>query len=282
MRVSCRSIRQSGQALLETLIVGAMLSIAMGLVLMWAKLQSIDQASAAAARSIAFQCAASRSACSTAERGGAVSQSVLRRLLGDGDREVLSGDRLLSISGVSPTRSFWRRLDGQPLLADLDSSLPNRSSQQFDAGFNVAARAYGAPSGAARLLDRFGPGRFGLDPESGFAVTELELRARAAWPGAASADVASEQTLRFRGRSAMLSDAWNAADVTGDSTGSMAERVRRGSRLDPAAESALTAGYQLSRGALRAASGAGLEPLGRHFKPAQLDVTIVPSDRVAR
>jgi len=274
--------RQSGQALLETMMVGALLSLAMGLALIWSKLQSIDQASAAAARAVAFECAASRSACSTAARGEGVSHAVLRRLLGEGDRQVLSGDAMSSEHGRSVTRAFWTGLDGQPLLTSPVTPLPTRGSQRFDAGLNVASRAYGAFSGSADLLDQAGPGRFGLDPRAGLQVTRLQLQTLSIWPAPSGAATPSRQALSFQGRSAILADAWNASDLEGDSSGSVSARVRRASRLEPSVEAALGAGNQLARSALRTAAAVGLEPSGRHFKPGAVDVTIVPSDRVVQ
>jgi hypothetical protein len=280
MRSRFPSSRQSGQALLETVMVGALLSLAMALALIWSKLQSIDQASAAATRAVAFECAAARSACSTAARGDGVSRAVLRRLLGEGDRQVLSGDTMSSEHDRSVTRSFWTGLDGQPLLTSPIASLPTRGTQRFDAGFNVASRAHGTFPGSADLLDQAGPGRFGLDPRAGLEVTRLQLQTLTIWPGPSGAATPSRQALSFRGRSAILADAWNASDVEGDSSGSVSARVRRASRLQPSIEAALGAGYQLSRSGLRTAAAVGLEPLGRHFKPGAVDVTIVPSDRV--
>lgn len=277
-----RFSRQSGQALLETVMVGALLSVAMALVLIWAKLQSIDQASAAATRAVAFECAASRSACSTAARSDGVARAVLRRVLGEGDRQVLSGDTMAAEHDRSVTRAFWTGLDGRPMLASPSVILPARGTQRFDAGFNVASSAHGASPASTDLLDRAGPGRFGLDPRAGLEVTRLQLQTLSIWPGPSGAATPSRQALSFHGRSAILADAWNASDVHGDSIGSLNDRVRAASRLASPVETALSSGYQLSRSGLSAAAALGLEPLGRHFKPGQVDVTIVPSDRVVQ
>jgi hypothetical protein len=284
MPARLRSTRQAGQALLETLIVAMLISVAMGLMLVWAKLQSIDQAAAAAARSIAFECASVRVACPSTPGRDDVSRSVVRRFLGEGDREVLSGDRMMPDSVSSTIRSFWRGLDGRSILRST-SPIPSRASASFDAGIHVAARVPGVTADTTALLNRVGPERFGFDPRGGLAVTRLELSTLTTWPGAAwsgaiGAESGHERALSFEGRAAILADAWNAAVVHADAGDSVADRVRRARRLDPAVEAALDAGYGLARGALRTASGVGLEPLGRHFNQGAIDVSIVPADRV--
>jgi hypothetical protein len=215
-----------------------------------------------------------------------VSQSVLRRFLGEGDREVLSGDRMTPVSISSTTRSFWRGLDGRPILRS-SSAFPITTGAPFDAGIHVAARGSGVTSDAIALLNRAGPERFGFDPRGGLSVTRLELSTLTTWPGAAwsgesATESGHERAFSFKGRAAILADPWNASVVHADTPDSVADRIRRARRLDPAVEAALDAGYGLSRGALRTASGVGLEPLGRHFSQGVIDVSIVPADRVGQ
>lgn len=282
MRVDDRCHHASGQALIETLLVGALLSMLAALSLLLARLQALDHSTAAATHAIAAECATARVVCADGPATEPLAAAPLRRQFGQRDRDVLSGDAIDPASPPSVEHPFFRGLDGRSLVQWGLWRPPVREAVRFDAGPKVAARASGSPGEAVgdALLREVGPARFGLDAAAGLSTTELNVPVQTPWPGRPAPMVAQGLSIALRGRSALLADAWNAADVTGDSPGSVESRVRRGSALDPLRESALTLGYQGARTSLSAAAALGLEPLGRSFMPGQLDVTVVPADRV--
>lgn len=272
----------SGQALVETLLIGVLLSLVAALSLLWARLQALDHSAAAASHALAGACASAREVCADDSRSDALAAALIRRQLGQRDREVLSGDTLDLQRAGATEHAFFRGLDGRSLVQWAQLSGATRDAQRFDAGLAIAARASGPRallSGEA-LLDEAGPARFGLDASAGLGITRLRLPVQAVWPGRAGQAVGDMLSLQLHGRSAMLADAWNAPAVTGDSAGSVESRVQRGRSLDPARESLLSASYQLSRASLAAASAIGLEALGRSFTQGRVDPAVVPSDRV--
>jgi len=282
MRVDRPRTGCSGQALVETLLIGVLLSLVAALSLLWARVQAIDHSAAATSHLLAAECASAREVCADANRTEALAASLLRRQLGQRDREVLSGDAFDLLRAGTTEHAFFRGLDGRSLVQWAHLSGPTRDAQRFDAGLEIAARASGprALRSGESLLDEAGPARFGLDANAGLDITRLRLPVQAFWPGRAGQAVGDTLSLQLHGRSAMLADAWNAPSVTGDSVGSVESRVQRGRSLDPARESLLSASYQLSRAALAAASALGLEPLGRSFTQGRVDPAVVPSDRV--
>jgi hypothetical protein len=271
---------QAGQALVETLIVGTIFSLAIGLILVWAKLQSIDQGVVSVSRASAFECASSRHVCDSESNRQALSRAIVGRTVGATDRQVLSGDGLAEGEPEAVVRPFWRGLDGRALVQEPSGLNVYRQTVQFDAGLAVAERGSGRGDVAGALLTEVGPARFGFDPRGGLHLSGLSLKVSALWPGRSSAGLGRELELGFHGRAALLSDAWNASAATGDPADSVESRVLRARRLEPALESAISVGHQLTRTHLKAFSLTGLEPLGKAFAPGAVDVSIVPTDRV--
>jgi len=266
----------------ETLLVGLLLGLAAALTLLMARLYDMNRSTSEAAGAIAIECALARRVCPFGTGHDSLSASILLRELGEGDRQVLSGDALSPASGSPRLRAFWTGVDGQPLIADPPAIRPTRRTLAFDAGIEVAQAGARGNSLGQSLIERFGPGRFGFQPSEGLTVTTLSVPVSVFWPGKPAASTGRSLEIGLSSRAAILADAWNAAIVTGDSEGSIESRVSRGRRLDGAIETVVRAGYAPARGALRAAGAVGLEPLGQHFTPEQLDVSIVPSDRVPR
>jgi hypothetical protein len=272
--------RETGQALVETLLVGMVFSLAIGLILVWAKLQSIDQGAVSVARASAFECASSRHVCESDSTRQALSRAILGRTIGGTDRQVLSGDALAEGAPEAVIRPFWRGLDGRAMVQEPGGLTVYRQAMQFDAGLAVAERASGRGDAAGALLSEVGPVRFGLDPRAGLHLSGLSFKVSALWPGRSSAGLGRDLEFGFHGRAALLSDAWNASAVTGDPADSVESRVMHARRLEPAIEAAISIGHQLTRTHLKVLSRVGLEPLGNAFSPGSIDVSIVPADRV--
>ncbi|MEN9775704.1 MAG: hypothetical protein RL322_2774 [Pseudomonadota bacterium] len=278
----CSSRRIAGQAMVETLLVGLLLSLAAGLTVLLARLHDIDRSSVDAAGAIAMECAVARSVCPSDASLDQPSASIVRRTLGEGDRQVLSGDGWGPSPGQPRLRAFWTGSDGQPLIPFPGAIQATRRPLSFDAGIEVARVGVLDDSFGRSLIERFGPGRFGLAPRDGLTVTELSVPVSALWPGQPTGSTGRGLELSLTRRAAVLADAWNASVVTGNAQDSVESRVRRGHRLEGVVDTVIQTGYAPVRGALRAAGAVGLEPSGSRFTNEQLDVSIVPSDRVPR
>ena len=159
MRVDRPRTGCSGQALVETLLIGVLLSLVAALSLLWARVQAIDHSAAATSHLLAAECASAREVCADANRTEALAASLLRRQLGQRDREVLSGDAFDLRRAGTTEHAFFRGLDGRSLVQWAHLSGPTRDAQRFDAGLEIAARASGprALRSGESLLDEAGP-----------------------------------------------------------------------------------------------------------------------------
>jgi len=154
---------QAGQALVETLVLGIALVPLAVLVVLLGKYQSIQSATVAASRSLAFDCAVRPQTCSDPAAAGWLAESLRSRHFSRQDTPPLSGERAV---GVQP---LWHDRTGRPLLDHLTDVGAAVSAQRFDAGVGTAlGRASSASGGAgggsgssgpspAEVLDRLGP-----------------------------------------------------------------------------------------------------------------------------
>jgi len=85
--------------------------------------------------------------------------------------------------------------------------------------------------------------------------------------------------MTMRATTAVLADAWTASGPAGSDPASVETRVEQGRRL-PLVESALDAAYLPVRGLLTAAAALGIEPAAGAFRYHEIDVDLVPLDRL--
>ena len=88
--------------------------------------------------------------------------------------------------------------------------------------------------------------------------------------------ISSEATFPLR------PDAWTATAAQTEDEDSVRHRVDRGQRLAGGAEDALALAYATTRAMLRATGLAGLEPQADAFRYHEIDVDLVPDDRIGR
>lgn len=301
-----------GQALAETLVVAIALVPLAVLVVLLGKYQSIQSATVAASRSLAFDCAARPQSCSEPSAAGWLAESLRTRHFTRADRAILSAERVASAatpaasgsrSGSAPgsaaragtgarasveRHSLWQDRAGRPLLERLDDVGATVSSQRFDAGrgtalgraANADLRGIGAVGGAAEVLDRLaGPARFGLAVDGGLLDARVEVAiARSFGSGTGFARL-DPLAVSMRARTAILTDTWQASGPRLGAA-SVAARADAGARLDALREMRLTTGYQLTRWALDLVGAVGLEPAASSFRYHQVEPDVIPDDRI--
>ncbi|HRO62126.1 MAG TPA: hypothetical protein PK177_23720, partial [Burkholderiaceae bacterium] len=134
--------RQAGQALVETLVLGIALVPLAVLVVLLGKYQSIQSATVAASRSLAFDCAVRPQACSDPVASGWLAESLRARHFSRLDTQPSSGERAAGM------RALWHDRTGRPLLEQFTDVGAAVTAQRFDAGLGTAlGRAASAPGG---------------------------------------------------------------------------------------------------------------------------------------
>ena len=279
MRTEARA--QRGQALVEALVATIALVPLALLVVLLGKFQSMQQATIAASRTLAFECSVRPDDCSDAHARAALAEDARRRHFGRIDREVFSADVLDDGAPVQERNALWTDRRMRPLLeryADVSIAV---TPSRFDAGRSTAiGRAAGD---AGQLLDRLaGPSRFGLSLDGGLAISELRVRVSPSQAGNEKLDRLDSLPLLMHARVALVTDAWNASGPYGAEPHSVQSRVRAGQQVDPVHEAAFGLGYQLTLWSMQLMDVAGLEPRASDFHPHRADVDRVPVDRIGR
>lgn len=272
---------QRGQALVEALVAAVALVPLALLVVLLGKLQSMQQATIAASRTLAFECTVRPDDCSDASARIALADDARRRHFGRIDREILTGDLIDDAAPVHERNALWTDRRGRALLerhADVTIAVaPGR----FDAGASTAAGRAGGD--AALLLDRLaGPSRFGLSIDGGLAASEVRVRVSPGSVGNERFTRLDSLPLLMRARTALVTDAWNASGPYGSAAHTVQSRVEAGQRVDPVHEAAFRAGYQLTQWSMQLMDTAGLEARASAFRPRETDVDRVPADRIGR
>lgn len=285
-----------GQALVEAQVAALALLPAVAVVVLLGKAFAAQHATQAAARQLAFECSARPQSCAPALADGVADELRLRHF-GVAAHAPRSGERPASASvDAEALEPLLFDRGGRPMLSRWGDVAAGAASQRFDAVSALAAGQGGrVVAGATRLVEAIaGPSRFGLALDGGLLVARVEASLS---PGASRGGSASGRAtlapdawpLVFRGRTAVLTDAWAAAAVDGTHPASLRARVEAGQRL-PAfglpvnvAESAIDAGYAGTRALLAVLASAPipLEPAARAFRYHEVPVDRLPSDRWA-
>lgn len=280
--------RMRGQALVETLVVAIALVPLAVLVVLLGKYQTIQSATVAASRSLAFDCAARPQQCTDAAASAWLVESLRVRHFTRPDRALLSGERVAA-DGID-RHPLWQDRAGRPLLERLADVGGTVSTQHFGAGVGTATgraasadlSGIGGATAAVQVLDQLaGPARFGLAIDGGL----LDARVQVAVAPSHAANVGFARldplAVPMRARTAILTDAWQASGPQGGAA-SVAERVDAGARLDALREARLTLGYQLTRWAIDLMGALGLEPSAPDFRYHEADPDAVPADRIGQ
>lgn len=275
--------RQCGQALVEASVSAIVLIPLVVLVVLLGKYQSIQQATIAASRALAFECTVRIDPCAELDSHPEFVDELRRRFFSRTGSEILTEDRLADLAAPPESVALWVDRHNRPLLEQYSDVGAAVDPQSFDAGLAVAsgngARSFG---NAARLLtDLAGPGRFGLGITEGLVVARVQASLSKSQQAADFLAQLDSLPLRPRGRTAILTDAWNASGPYGEDKHSVESRVEQGRHLDDAVEAAIDLAYQPVREFIRLANTVGIEPNGQAFEYHHIDVDRVPADRLA-
>jgi hypothetical protein len=288
---------QRGQALLELLV--AMLAIVpVFFGVAWlARMQDMQQATIAAARALAFECTVRPQACSaaahaTSESGGSAqhrpsaqsekfAEELRKRLFAAPRSSLRSDDNATGEVSSANGNALWVDRTGKPLLERFEDVSIEIAPVRFNSPFAFAG-GQGDRSfpGAVRLLSELGgPGRFGLGLEAGFIDARVQVDVARSRPSDGWLRRMTAMPITLKARLSILTDSWTASGPYGSAPDSVQTRVDAGARL-PGIEPALRAAWLPVRGLLATGALLGFESRASEFKPYQIDVDLVPPDRL--
>jgi hypothetical protein len=277
--------RQKGQALVETLVAAIVLLPLLLLVMYLGKLQTVQQSTLAASRSLAFECQVSYNACAQLN-GGASNSNLLadelrRRHFMNPSVGVNSNEFASDAAANSERQMLWKDHRGNALL-----------DSYADIGFRVDPDVFNAGSGivkgsgakiAANALDVVsslaGPARFGLDWQGGLIDAKVQALLSKNQQTNALVDSLGAMPLTMRAHTAILTNAWNASSVNGAEGESTLSRVGQGQKL-PLLEPVIDAMYLPARAFIKLADVLRVESNASSFQYHKVDPTIVPADRL--
>ncbi len=266
-----------GQALVE-LLVAMLALVPLYFGIAWvAKVLDLQQATVAAARTLAFECTVRPDACATPDAHPALAEETRLRHFAGHDVGVRSDGR-----DRGEREAFWVDRRGEPLLERLDDVTVDVSRLRFDSPLAFAGGLGGGFSGAVRTLSELaGPARFGLEIDGGFVGARVRTRVAPGRPGDGWIRRLTAMPLELSARTAILTDAWNASGPYGDAADSVESRVQAGSRV-PGVQSAIDAGWLPVRGLLAIGAALGFESRAEALRWHEIDVDLVPPDRLGR
>ena len=269
--------RARGQSLVELLVAMlALLPLFFGIA--WvAKVLDLRLATVAAARTLAFECTVRAGACAAEHPDPTLADEIRRRHFAGHAADVRSDGR-----DAGTREPFWVDRYGAPLLEQPGAVTIDVSRLRFDSPLAFAGGLGGGFADAVRTLSEFaGPGRFGLGIDGGLIATQV--RARIASGRAADGWIRrlAAMPLESSARTAILTDAWNASGPYGEAPDSVESRVAAGSRV-PGLQPAIDAGWLPVRGLLGIGSALGFESSAGLLRWHEVDVDLVPPDRLGR
>lgn len=261
-----RGADMRGQSLVETLVFAmALLPLLLGLVLV-TKYQSIRQSSIAASRTIAFDCTVRPAHCGQGD-GAQLLDEVWQRHLSDG-RTPLRSVGAAAEQGWQ-RNGFWVDRRQAPLIAGTAASRVDLVREAADTSAALDEATLGLV------------GHFGLPMADDLVRADVRVRVS---EGRGLADwlVRPEGLqLDLDGRTAILVDNWNASEGQGEAERSVETRVARGSVPPlPGFAEAADAGYLPIRTLITSPLLEPFEPNGKRFAYHEVDVEIVPPDRL--
>lgn len=304
---------QRGQALVEAVVLAVALVPLLLAVPLLAKYQDIRHAAIAASRTAAFECSVRPDDCADVPAQAALADDLRRRHFARHDHDLLTDDALADDAPAQQRNRFWVDRRGQNLLARHSDLSVNVGVGASDAARGAWSRAgsdeaggVGAAVSAASAVA--GPGAFGLEVDKGMVTAQVRARVSLNRTLAQWLSRPEGMRLALTGKTAVLVDAWNASAGKGESPSSFESRVEQGRRLPGLGEAAgmlAVAGQAAPAGALGSIAGAEpedaidllyspirllitspllapVEPRGALFRYHEIDVDVVPDDRIGQ
>lgn len=241
MKVMGQSL-QGGQALVETCVVCLFVLVPFFVLLpLLAKYQDIRQATVAASRTAAFECAVYADECSNEQTARRVAEQLRSRHFSQGHIALRSDNVSLNERPGQEGNPFWVGNNGDPLIKGDQQVSLKLAHERFDAikaGHGLIDRLAGAAGDIA------GPSRFGLSFRNSIFSAQVQSRVPMDISFRQKADVKQDggvserpvHELTFNSQVGILADAWNASSAKGQEGRSMQSRVDRGRRLPSAGD----------------------------------------------
>jgi hypothetical protein len=276
-------IRQGGQALVETLVVASVLVPLVLMTVLLGKYQSVQTASIAAARSLAFECTVRRDECSNASGLQKLSEEIAQRHLSRASREIFSQDQVPDLKVAPERHALWTNRKGDGLLESFSDTTSTVSSGSFDAGVGVAEgfEKTGKVSDAVNLLSNLaGPNKFGLQIRDGLLTARVGVKTGASQPAlGSSTNWLDGIPLQFNYKAAILTDDWSASKPHGSESTTVESRVNQGKRLAAPLETAQDVAYMAVRASVAIMGSLGLDKSAGSFRYHDMDMDLIPPDR---
>jgi hypothetical protein len=300
---------QRGQSLVEVVVLATALVPLLLAIPLLAKYQDVRHAAIAASRTAAFECSVRPDDCPVASEQAAMLEDLRHRHFGRHDRDLLSADAMAEELPPEQRNRFWVDRHGSSLLAatsDLSLDLVARESDAARGAW--ANESSGATRSDAGRFQPFaaGPRAFGFDLEKGLVAARVLARVSLHRTLEQWLDKPQGIALALAGKTAVMVDAWNASSSGGSEARSFHARVEQGrrlpspgeavamfaeaARLAPAgsvvpdsasgAEEAIDRLYTPIRSLITGPLMAPLEPRGSLFRYHEIDVDVVPADRL--
>lgn len=272
-------IKNRGQALIETIILGAVLIIFSLGVTFLGKLMSLKESLIASSRTVAFEC--SIYVCSNKKNRVFIEERIKdhhfkkidfsRKNRDDSSRKKIFHE---------VENSLWKNRKGTSFIKRLDEIYINIKSMSFDAGRNVAL-GMTAVSSPTNLIGAFaGPQKFSLDIKGGLFLATVHVPL--------SKNIFLEEGLEIgrinnlHEKIGILTDTWSASGTYGLQGDSVEARVQKGSQLNSLVQQGIQSAYKPVLSEIFFMSSIGLEPSAKGFTPYKIDVGIVPKDRLQK
>ncbi len=268
-----RTRNAKGQAVIESLVVIGVMATLGALAVALGKVQLAAQSGYGASHSIAFECAVIPQRCAAPQT--VASSKTRQRVRRDHFTSEATG--LVQIAA-------WTDRSGSPMLSDASDVTLALSHPHFGAGVGVAGNGAGSAIGsAARLLSKFaGPGRFGLEIGGGIVTAKVRVDLMQDAQRTNTPDLLNRMPLSLTTQSAILTDHWNASHPYGAAPTSVQVRVDRGKKLSRVMETGFKVAYAPTRASMLFMWGLLLESDARKFEYHELDMDLIPADRIGR
>jgi hypothetical protein len=274
---------QNGQALVETVVIAMVLVPLVLMTILLGKYQSVQTATIASARSLAFECTVRRDECSKPDGLQKLSEELAQRHLSRASREVFSQDQVPNLMTGAERHALWTNRKGQGLLESFGDTSASVSNGSFDAGVGVAEgfEKTGVVTNAVNLLSSLaGPKKFGLELRDGLLTARVIVNTSTSKPAISpTGEWLDGFPLRFNSKAAILTDDWSASKPQGNEATTVETRVNQGKRLAAPLETAQDAAYLAVRASIAIMSTLGLDNSGGAFRYHDMDMDLIPPDR---
>jgi hypothetical protein len=281
---------QNGQALVETVVVATLLVVVFLLLIFLGKLADIRWHSTLAARTLAFDCAASVTRCKDLSLDSSTVDDLRRRHFMDPRRDILANDGPDVQPSATELKPFWNDRKGVALfdsMNDVSAAVVPMNFNAWEGALKRLAKNGGGSVG--KYVDEImemGPERFGLKLNDGLIRARVQTELAKGGPGNFATQL-DRLALKMAAQTAIFSDDW-AASGPGDNPAipvvpetSVAIRVNRGKDV-PYISQVVDLAYLPIKALMQVFHALQLEPNGNKFNYHVVDMDLIPEDRISQ